>query len=136
MVGVRVDVEQPRVRRERVADRVDRRRSRPSLKFGTDSSGSTRLLYKWMKEYYDLRAPYYDDWWIGAARERPAGWQAGARPRRSPRSRPFPAARTLDVACGAGFLAHTSPATSSGWIRAHACSPRRAVDSRCERRAG
>ena len=62
VVGVRVDVEQPGVRGQSVADCVDRRLIAPSLKFGTDSSGSTRLLYEWMKEYYDLRAPYYDDW--------------------------------------------------------------------------
>lgn len=55
-----------------------------------------------MKEYYDLRAPEYDEWWLGAARERP-GWTeelddamrvVGA----------LPAARTLDVACGTGYL--------------------------------
>ena len=55
-----------------------------------------------MKEYYDRRAPEYDDWWLAAARERP-GWQQeldevagtlGA----------LPAARTLDVACGTGYV--------------------------------
>ncbi len=59
-----------------------------------------------MKAYYDRRAPEYDDWWLGqglhADRERP-GWEdelrllegviRGLRP-----------ARTLDVACGTGFL--------------------------------
>ena len=59
-----------------------------------------------MKAYYDRRAPEYDDWWLGvglyAERDRP-GWEdelevlervvAGLSPR-----------RTLDVACGTGFL--------------------------------
>jgi len=59
-----------------------------------------------VKAYYDRRAPEYDDWWLGqglhADRERP-GWEdelrllegviRGLRP-----------ARTLDVACGTGFL--------------------------------
>jgi ubiquinone/menaquinone biosynthesis C-methylase UbiE len=59
-----------------------------------------------LKEYYDTRAPEYDDWYLGrggfAQRERP-GWDeelaalvaaiAG-----------LPAKRTLDVACGTGFL--------------------------------
>ncbi len=59
-----------------------------------------------MKAYYDRRAPEYDDWWLGvglyAERDRP-GWEdelevlervvAGLPPR-----------RTLDVACGTGFL--------------------------------
>jgi ubiquinone/menaquinone biosynthesis C-methylase UbiE len=59
-----------------------------------------------VKEYYDTRAPEYDDWYPGrrgfADRDRP-GWDdeldelartiAG-----------LPPARTLDVACGTGFL--------------------------------
>lgn len=59
-----------------------------------------------MKAYYDRRAPEYDDWWLGrglyANRDRP-GWEdelhaleqfiAGLSP-----------VRTLDVACGTGFL--------------------------------
>jgi ubiquinone/menaquinone biosynthesis C-methylase UbiE len=55
-----------------------------------------------MKEYYDLRAPYYDDWWVGAARERP-GWQAELEQALATLAS-LPPARTLDVACGTGFL--------------------------------
>jgi demethylmenaquinone methyltransferase/2-methoxy-6-polyprenyl-1,4-benzoquinol methylase len=59
-----------------------------------------------IREYYDSRAPEYDDWYLGtgrfAARERP-GWEqevdALARTLRA-----LPPARTLDVACGTGFL--------------------------------
>jgi ubiquinone/menaquinone biosynthesis C-methylase UbiE len=59
-----------------------------------------------VKAYYDARAPEYDDWYLGAGlysdRERP-GWErelAGlVRALES-----LPAARTLDVACGTGFL--------------------------------
>jgi SAM-dependent methyltransferase len=59
-----------------------------------------------MKEYYDRRAPEYDDWYLGTGlyvdRERPSwdeelytlerliAW--------------LPPSRTLDVACGTGFL--------------------------------
>jgi ubiquinone/menaquinone biosynthesis C-methylase UbiE len=64
-----------------------------------------------VKEYYDLRAPEYDDWWLGtgvaAQRARP-GWEedraalvaviASLRP-----------AHTLDVACGTGFLTQHLP---------------------------
>src|SRR2546430_12839390 len=59
-----------------------------------------------MREYYDKRAPEYDDWYLGRGlfelRDRD-GWDAelqqlfaviGA----------LPPARTLDVACGTGFL--------------------------------
>jgi SAM-dependent methyltransferase len=59
-----------------------------------------------VKEYYDRRAPEYDDWWLGrgpfAVRERP-GWESelaevaavlGA----------LPPTRTLDIACGTGFI--------------------------------
>ena len=64
-----------------------------------------------MKAYYDRRAPEYDDWWFGtglhADRDRP-GWgeevdaliQALAA---------LPPARTLDVACGTGFLTRHLP---------------------------
>jgi ubiquinone/menaquinone biosynthesis C-methylase UbiE len=64
-----------------------------------------------VKAYYDRRAPEYDDWWLGtglhADRDRP-GWDeevdaliralAGLSP-----------ARTLDVACGTGFLTRHLP---------------------------
>jgi ubiquinone/menaquinone biosynthesis C-methylase UbiE len=59
-----------------------------------------------VKTYYDRRASEYDDWWLGeglyAGRDRP-GWEAeldvlaGA-------VAALPPARTLDVACGTGFL--------------------------------
>ena len=59
-----------------------------------------------MKAYYDARAPEYDDWSLGtglyAERIRP-GWDkelAGL----AQAIRQLPAARTLDVACGTGFL--------------------------------
>jgi len=55
-----------------------------------------------MKEYYDLRAPYYDDWWIGAARDRP-GWQEELAQALAAVAS-LPPARTLDVACGTGYV--------------------------------
>ena len=55
-----------------------------------------------MKQYYDLRAPYYDDWWIGAARDR-AGWQEELGAAMAAVTA-LPPARTLDVACGTGYL--------------------------------
>ena len=81
--------------------------SRPSEKFGTDSSGnSTRVLYEAVKAYYDRRAPEYDDWWLGrglyADRDRP-GWEDELRLLEGV-IRGLPAVRTLDVACGTGFL--------------------------------
>jgi ubiquinone/menaquinone biosynthesis C-methylase UbiE len=59
-----------------------------------------------VREYYDRRAPTYDDWYLGRGRyatRDAAAWKQdlaglvetiGA----------LPAARTLDVACGTGFL--------------------------------
>jgi len=56
--------------------------------------------------YYDQRAGEYDDWYLGvgrfASRDRP-GW-AGEVQRLITLVRTLPAARTLDVACGSGFL--------------------------------
>lgn len=58
------------------------------------------------RRYYDARAAEYDDWWLGrglfAARERP-GWHDERR-RLERFVAALPPARTLDVACGTGFL--------------------------------
>jgi demethylmenaquinone methyltransferase/2-methoxy-6-polyprenyl-1,4-benzoquinol methylase len=69
-----------------------------------------------VREYYDQRAPEYDDWWNGTGlyeqRERP-GWHEevaalivalGA----------LPPARTLDVACGTAFLGRHLPGDVTG----------------------
>jgi ubiquinone/menaquinone biosynthesis C-methylase UbiE len=59
-----------------------------------------------VKAYYDRRAPEYDDWWLGrglyADRERP-GWEGELRLLEDV-IRDLPPLRTLDVACGTGFL--------------------------------
>jgi demethylmenaquinone methyltransferase/2-methoxy-6-polyprenyl-1,4-benzoquinol methylase len=59
-----------------------------------------------VKRYYDERAPEYDEWYLGqglfAARERP-GWET-ALERLIAAVAALPPARTLDLACGTGFL--------------------------------
>jgi ubiquinone/menaquinone biosynthesis C-methylase UbiE len=64
-----------------------------------------------VKAYYDRRAPEYDDWWLGqglyADRERP-GWEDELR-RLEGAIRDLPPVRTLDVACGTGFLTRHLP---------------------------
>lgn len=59
-----------------------------------------------MREYYEARAVEYDDWWQGkglfSQRERP-GWFEEVLAVASVLTS-LPAARTLDVACGTGFL--------------------------------
>ncbi len=59
-----------------------------------------------MKQYYDTRAPEYDDWYLGvgrfASRERPGWHDAVAGLERAVQA--LEPARTLDVACGTGFL--------------------------------
>ena len=64
-----------------------------------------------MKAYYDRRAPEYDEWYLGsgrfAERDRP-GWEAEVEGLRRALEG-LPPARTLDVACGTGFLARHLP---------------------------
>ncbi len=69
-----------------------------------------------MKEYYEARAPEYDDWWDGtglfADRERP-GWE-DERDALIATLRNLPPARTLDVACGTGYLTEHLPGRITG----------------------
>jgi ubiquinone/menaquinone biosynthesis C-methylase UbiE len=59
-----------------------------------------------VKTYYDRRAREYDDWWLGRGlyedRERP-GWEEEI-DRLAAAIASLPPLRTLDVACGTGFL--------------------------------
>jgi ubiquinone/menaquinone biosynthesis C-methylase UbiE len=59
-----------------------------------------------VKEYYDTRAPEYDEWWLGrgkfAALERP-GWEEELAEVATALGS-LPPMRTLDVACGTGFV--------------------------------
>jgi ubiquinone/menaquinone biosynthesis C-methylase UbiE len=59
-----------------------------------------------VKEYYDLRAPTYDDWYLGRGRYEARDavtWEADLE-RLVEVVQALPAGRTLDVACGTGFL--------------------------------
>jgi ubiquinone/menaquinone biosynthesis C-methylase UbiE len=64
-----------------------------------------------MRRYYDRRAGEYDDWWLGrglfAERDRP-GWAEEVEQLVSVIAG-LPPARTLDVACGTGFLTRHLP---------------------------
>jgi SAM-dependent methyltransferase len=69
-----------------------------------------------MRDYYEQRAPEYDDWWEGtglfAARERP-GWHDEVAALVETLRR-LPPARTLDLACGTGFLTRHLPGEVTG----------------------
>lgn len=58
-----------------------------------------------MKEYYDRRAPEYDDWWLGEGLYAPvpAGWSEERDALMATLAELAPK-RTLDVACGTGFV--------------------------------
>jgi ubiquinone/menaquinone biosynthesis C-methylase UbiE len=64
-----------------------------------------------VRAYYDRRAPEYDDWYLGVGRfagiERP-GWEEELAGLLEALGR-LPRARTLDVACGTGFLTRHLP---------------------------
>ena len=69
-----------------------------------------------MRSYYEQRAPEYDDWWLGsgrfARRERP-GWHEDVAALCAALAA-LPPARTLDVACGTGFLTAHLPGELTG----------------------
>ena len=69
-----------------------------------------------MKAYYEARAPEYDDWWLGAGlfeeRDRP-GWD-DEREALIEALRRLEPVRTVDVACGTGFLTQHLPGTVTG----------------------
>jgi SAM-dependent methyltransferase len=69
-----------------------------------------------MRAYYDARAAEYDDWWLGtglfARRERP-GWHEDVAALCAALEA-LPPARTLDVACGTGFLTRHLPGEVTG----------------------
>ena len=75
-----------------------------------------------MKAYYHARAGEYDDWWLGrglfADRARP-GWDDELATLASA-LRNLPAARTLDIACGTGFLTRHLPGEAIGLDQSHA----------------
>jgi demethylmenaquinone methyltransferase/2-methoxy-6-polyprenyl-1,4-benzoquinol methylase len=69
-----------------------------------------------VKAYYEARAPEYDDWWLGtggfAQRDRP-GWH-DERDDLIATIAALEPARTLDVACGTGFLTRHLPGDITG----------------------
>jgi SAM-dependent methyltransferase len=69
-----------------------------------------------VRAYYHARAPEYDDWWLGRGlyQERvPPGW-ADAVERLTAFLAGLAPARTLDVACGTGFLTRHLPGEITG----------------------
>jgi ubiquinone/menaquinone biosynthesis C-methylase UbiE len=69
-----------------------------------------------VKAYYEARAPEYDDWWLGLGRfdglDRPH-WDEELHELERMLSA-LPPARTLDVACGTGFLTQHLPGAITG----------------------
>jgi ubiquinone/menaquinone biosynthesis C-methylase UbiE len=69
-----------------------------------------------VKDYYDTRAPEYDEWYLGtglfAARDRP-DWDAAVAALERDLAA-LPPVRTLDVACGTGFLTRHLPGEITG----------------------
>lgn len=69
-------------------------------------SAGPRAISAPVREYYEARANEYDDWWLGKAlfaeRDRPGFFEEVVGVANALAS--LPAAKTLDVACGTGFL--------------------------------
>jgi len=106
VVEVRVDVEHARRSVECRSDRLDRRAiaALAEVRDGLEHRHVPTL--ESVKEYYDRRAAEYDDWYLGkgrfADRDRP-GWDDEVEALTRVVGE-LPPARTLDVACGTGFL--------------------------------
>jgi len=69
-----------------------------------------------VEAYYEARAPEYDDWWLGTGRfeerDRPR-WEEEREALVAAVAR-LPPARTLDVACGTGYLTQHLPGEVTG----------------------
>jgi demethylmenaquinone methyltransferase/2-methoxy-6-polyprenyl-1,4-benzoquinol methylase len=69
-----------------------------------------------MRDYYEQRSSEYDDWWLGhgrfAQRDRP-GWHDDVAALVAVLEA-LPPARTLDLACGTGFLTRHLPGEITG----------------------
>ena len=69
-----------------------------------------------MKEYYDTRAPEYDDWWLERGLYAGRGRQDWRTERDAifARIEALAPRRTLDVACGTGFVTRLLPGEITG----------------------
>src|SRR5206468_586782 len=89
---------------------------------GGRDSRARRRYSRAVKAYYHARAGEYDDWWPGrglfADRARP-GWDDELATLAAA-LRNLPAARTLDIACGTGFLIRHLPGEVTGLDQSHA----------------
>jgi ubiquinone/menaquinone biosynthesis C-methylase UbiE len=81
-----------------------------------------------MEAYYERRSAEYDDWYLGAGlfadRDRPGWDEELTAVRRVVRS--LPPGRTLDVACGTGFITRSL----RGWVVGVDSSPGMLAESR------
>jgi ubiquinone/menaquinone biosynthesis C-methylase UbiE len=111
VILVGMDVEKTGVTGERTGEL----RNRPGVTtLGDVGDGFERQHNRTLgavKVYYDRRAPEYDDWYLGVGR-----WAGIDRPEWDDELaalvellRGFPPERTLDVACGTGFLTQHLP---------------------------
>src|SRR5207248_717652 len=107
VVGVGMQIEHVRMSRKRRMQCLDRLRIAPfrEVRHRFERQAHRRTLGA-VKAYYDARAPEYEDWWLGrglfAERDRP-GWDEDVA-RLGEVVGSLPPRRTLDVACGTGFL--------------------------------
>ena len=107
VIGVGVNVEEARVLDERRGERVERLpvAALREVRHGLERKRHPRSV-RTVKAYYEARAREYDDWYLGVGRfterDRP-GWEEELERLRETLAS-LPPARTLDVACGTGFL--------------------------------
>src|SRR5262249_18747686 len=120
VIDVRVHVEEACARRERVRERGDHL---PVASFGDVRNrleGQHARTLRPVREYYDRRAPEYDDWWLGEGLYAPVpkGWSE-ERDQLMASLETLRATRALDVACGTGFVTNRLRGEITGLDHSH-----------------
>jgi SAM-dependent methyltransferase len=120
VIDVGVHIEETCARRERLCESGDDLPVAPFGDVGNRLEGEHGRTLRAVKEYYDRRAPEYDDWWLGEGLYAPVpkGWSE-ERDQLMAALEALPARLTLDIACGTGFVTNRLRGQITGLDHSH-----------------